>query len=80
MTDYEQLYYDAQYEIKKLNKRIEDLEADLALVSKSDKNKLNLKREILKEFYCYKNSKSEEVKENEEIQQKLECRGNANKF
>lgn len=58
MKDYEQLYYDSQYEIKKLKQRIQELENDLMLVKKSDKKKLDIKKEILKEF---KNYKSKEV-------------------
>lgn len=58
MKDYEQLYYDSQYEIKKLKQRIQELENDLMLVKKSDKKKIDIKKEILKEF---KNYKSKEV-------------------
>lgn len=54
MKDYEQLYYDSQYEIKKLKQRIQELENDLMLVKKSDKKKLDIKKEILKEFKNYK--------------------------
>ncbi len=64
MKDYEQLYYDSQYEIKKLKQRIQELENDLMLVKKSDKKKLDIKKEILKEFKNYKNkevSKSEKA-------------------
>ena len=64
MKDYEQLYYDSQYEIKKLKQRIQELENDLMLVKKSDKKKLDIKKEILKEFKDYKNkevSKSEKA-------------------
>lgn len=50
MKDYEQLYYDSQYEIKKLKKRIEELETELSLVKKSDKKKLNIRREIIQEL------------------------------
>ena len=62
MKDYEQLYYDSQYEIKKLKQRIQELENDLMLVKKSDKKKLDIKKEILKEF---KNYKSNEVSKSE---------------
>lgn len=62
MKDYEQLYYDSQYEIKKLKQRIQELENDLMLVKKSDKKKLDIKKEILKEF---KNYKSKEVSKSE---------------
>lgn len=54
MKDYEQLYYDSQYEIKKLKQRIQELENDLMLVKKSDKKKIDIKKEILKEFKNYK--------------------------
>lgn len=64
MKDYEQLYYDSQYEIKKLKQRIQELENDLMLVKKSDKKKLDIKKEILKEF---KNYKSKEVSKNEKV-------------
>lgn len=37
MKDYEQLYYDSQYEIKKLKQRIQELENDLMLVKKSER-------------------------------------------
>lgn len=56
-TDYEQLYYDALHEIKELKKKIEGLEADLELVNKKDKKKIDIKNEILKEFHLYKNKK-----------------------
>ncbi len=62
MKDYEQLYYDSQYEIKKLKQRIQELENDLMIVKKSDKKKLDIKKEILKEF---KNYKSKEVSKSE---------------
>lgn len=64
MKDYEQLYYDSQYEIKKLKQRIQELENDLMLVKKSDKKKIDIKKEILKEF---KNYKSKEVSKNEKV-------------
>ena len=64
MIDYEQLYYDSQYEIKKLKQRIQELENDLMLVKKSDKKKLDIKKEILKEF---KNYKSKEVNKSEKV-------------
>ena len=64
MIDYEQLYYDSQYEIKKLKERIQELENDLMLVKKSDKRKIDLKKEILKEF---KNYKSKEVRKSEKV-------------
>lgn len=64
MKDYEQLYYDSQYEIKKLKQRIQELENDLMLVKKSDKKKLDIKKEILKEF---KNYQSKEVSKSEKV-------------
>lgn len=64
MKDYEQLYYDSQYEIKKLKQRIQELENDLMFVKKSDKKKLDIKKEILKEF---KNYKSKEVSKSEKV-------------
>ncbi len=54
MKDYEQLYYDLLIENRKLKKRIEELESDLEIVNKRDKNKINLKKEILKELRIYK--------------------------
>ncbi len=68
MIDYEQLYYDSQYEIKQLKKKIQELENDLNLVKKSDKRKIELKKEIMKEFNNFKNKEKEEVKEIEKIQ------------
>ncbi len=68
MIDYEQLYYDSQYEIKQLKKKIQELENDLNLVKKSDKRKIELKKEIMKEFTNFKNKEQEEVKEIEKIQ------------
>lgn len=44
MTDYEQLYYDALYEIKQLKRKIEELGSDLEIVNKITKKKLNLKK------------------------------------
>ncbi|HAV90178.1 MAG TPA: hypothetical protein DCW44_02755 [Eubacterium sp.] len=64
MKDYEQLYYDALYEIKKQKKRIEELEADLELVNSSDLKKLDLKKEIMKELKKYKENKSEKIRRN----------------
>lgn len=64
MKDYEQLYYDAQYEIKQLKHRIRELENDLLFIKKADKKKLDIKKEILKEF---KNYKSKEVNKSEKV-------------
>ena len=59
MIDYEQLYYDSQYEIKQLKKKIQELENDLMLVKKSEKRKVEIKREIMKEFNNFKNKRKE---------------------
>ena len=63
MKDYEQLYYDSQYEIKKLKKRIEELESDINILKSNKKNKaiLILKKELIKEidFYFKKNGDDE---------------------
>lgn len=64
MKDYEQLYYDAQYEIKRLKQQIQELENDLLFIKKADKKKLDIKKEILKEF---KNYKSKEVSKSEKV-------------
>ena len=60
MKDYEQLYYDAIYEIKQLKIRIEELESDLEIVNKITKKKLNLKKELIKELRKYKEGKKYE--------------------
>lgn len=39
MKDYEQLYYDSQYEIKKLKKEKEQLEQELEIYKSLQKNK-----------------------------------------
>lgn len=64
MEDYEQLYYDSQYEIKQLKKKIQELEEDLKFIKRPDKKKINIKKEIFKELGIYK---SREVKESEKI-------------
>lgn len=51
--DYEQLYYDSQYEIKKLKEKIEILENELTLVSKHLKGKLDIHKEIINELNSY---------------------------
>lgn len=58
--DYEQLYYDAQFEIKKLNKKISQLESDLEFLKKSSGKKFNIRKEIIKELnhYCIKKEKN----------------------
>lgn len=48
--DYEQLYYDARYEIKILQQKIEELESDLKFINKSARKKINIKNEIIKEI------------------------------
>ena len=68
MKDYEQLYYDSQYEIKKLKKRIEELESDINILKSNKKNKaiLLLKEELIKEidFYFKKNGDDETNEQN----------------
>ena len=59
MEDYEQLYYDAQFEIKKLNKKISQLESDLEFLKKSSEKKFNIRKEIIKELNNYYTSKEE---------------------
>lgn len=58
-VDYEQLYYDVLYENKILRHKIECLEQDLMLIKKSDKKKINLKKEILKEINQFYRKKGE---------------------
>lgn len=57
--DYEQLYYDAQFEIKKLNKKISQLESDLEFLKKSNEKNFNIRKEIIKELNNYYTSKEE---------------------
>lgn len=68
MKDYEQLYYDSQYEIKKLKKRIEELESDINILKSNKKNKaiLILKEELIKEidFHFKKNGDDETNEQN----------------
>ncbi len=59
MEYYEQLYYDAQFEIKKLNKKISQLESDLEFLKKSSERKFNIRKEIIKELNDYYKSKEE---------------------
>jgi hypothetical protein len=59
MEDYEQLYYDAQFEIKKLNKKISQLESDLEFLKKSSERKFNIRKEIIKELNDYYKSKED---------------------
>lgn len=58
-TDYEQLYFDALYEIKKLKQIIEELECDLKLINKNDMKRLELKKEIIKELKAFYRDKKE---------------------
>ena len=68
MKDYEQLYYDSQYEIKKLKKRIEELETDIEIIQSNKRNKaiLILKQELIKEIDLYfkKNGDDEKNEQN----------------
>jgi len=68
MKDYEQLYYDSQYEIKKLKKRIEELETDIEIIKSNKRNKaiLILKQELIKEIDLYfkKNGDDEKNEQN----------------
>lgn len=51
-VDYEQLYYDQQYEIRKLKARIKELEEELAAANKGNKTEIQkyLQSEIKKYF------------------------------
>ena len=53
-NDFEQLYYDSQYEIKKLKDKISELETELSLVSENKKRKIDLRKQILNDFRNYK--------------------------
>lgn len=53
MKDYEQLYYDLLFENKQLKKRINELESDLNLIKRKDKEKILLKKEIIKAINQY---------------------------
>lgn len=68
MKDYEQLYYDSQYEIKKLKKRIKELETDIEIIKSNKRNKaiLILKQELIKEIDLYfkKNGDDEKNEQN----------------
>ena len=48
--DYEQLYYDALYEIKKLKEKIEYLESERRLLDKTIIKKLDLRKIIINEL------------------------------
>lgn len=52
MKDYEQLYYDAIYEIKRLNKKIDVLEQELEIYKQLQKN-TDAKSMIIKDFAKY---------------------------
>ena len=62
MIDYEQLYYDLLQENKQLKRKINELEEDLNLINNKDKEKLNIKKEILKELKKYKNRRNKNEK------------------
>lgn len=56
--DYEQLYYDSQYEIKQLKKKIEYLEDTINEMNLSrNKNNINLQRYLIKEISRYQKEK-----------------------
>ena len=66
MKDYEQLYYDLQYENKKLKERIKELEADLNIVENQarKRNILLLKKELIKELELhFKKNGDDEINE-----------------
>lgn len=54
MEDYEQLYYDALYTIKKLKEKNEALETDLQLINSNKKNNIKIKNIILEQIKKYK--------------------------
>ena len=56
MKDYEQLYYDSQYEIKKLKKQVEFLEEELLIYKNLQKN-ADIKEIIIKDFTKYLKNK-----------------------
>ena len=56
--DYEQMYYDSQYEIKQLKKKIKYLEDTIYEMNLSrNKNNINLQDYIIKEISRYKEEK-----------------------
>lgn len=59
MKDYEQLYYDALYKIKQLEKENSDLRQELELINNNSKKMIFLRKEILKEIKKYKEKKNE---------------------
>ena len=54
MEDYEQLYYDSLYTIKKLKQQNETLENDLQLVNKNKIKDVRVKNVILEQMKKYK--------------------------
>ena len=64
--DYEQMYYDSQYEIKKLKKKIKYLEDTIYEMNLSrNKNNINLQAYIIKEISRYKEEKEKKDEQNE---------------
>lgn len=59
MKDYEQLYYDAIYKIKKLERENQDLKQELDLIKKSSKKTIILRNEILKAIKKFKEEENE---------------------
>lgn len=56
--DYEQLYYDSQYEIRKLKRKIMYLEDTISEMNLSrNKNNIDLQAYIIKEMTRYKEEK-----------------------
>ena len=53
MIDYEQLYYDSQYEIKKLKEKIQELEETISTFRRDKKSNIILRQEIIKEIKKY---------------------------
>lgn len=54
MKDYEQLYYDALYTIKKLKEKNEVLETDLQLINNNKTKNVKIKNIILEQIKKYK--------------------------
>lgn len=52
IIDYEQLYYDSLYEIKILNKKIEELELEIGYLKSGNKEK-KLRKYIINELKMY---------------------------
>lgn len=53
MKDYEQLYYDLLYEHKKALKKIEDLEQELEMLTKS--KDMDIKKILVEQLIKFKN-------------------------